>query len=482
MVPQILAGESSVLPGESFEGEQYEECDVDLVSPDGPVLVLFDLEEEKEDEENSYFGFENPGEYQLVRFQQAFGPQPEILAHSFIQMAAVIVKARESEVSEKYALAFPEEEDAEEEEAESNAETEDSPENDEGEPEKREIAPKKTLELSPEMVQVYGQIRASLEAHSKKPPVLQNNSPADIINYAYIFGAETQVLQMTGSQPQQRNQRQPATTSTPIYAIGSLCWNYPAAGRTLLRTDGDRVVAKIGPGLQRKQGTFLSMLAMSSIAENYEIKVQERTFSVADLVRSEKDNCSLDADMSLTLIGLSFYNDCEESWTSQFGESWSIPKIVLAELTRPADQGSSQITDQLLGLACAVRRFENEELLLSGPMLDAKKYLDSYIEFALSAQNDQNLWHPKFFMYKGSSPDVRETLYSSGHIFRFLAFYVPDEKLPDPRLLRSAKALLASLGKIAATPANTERQYEAITTTLHGLSLYTERLKEFIAE
>ncbi|MCL2305813.1 MAG: hypothetical protein FWC43_10765 [Planctomycetaceae bacterium] len=343
--------------------------------------------------------------------------------------------------------------------------------------------PKRTL--SPELVKLREQITEILATNAKKRPLeLQKDSPASVIAYCFAYGADTQVIQVL--QTQQQPGRQPQVASrTPVFAIGALCWNYPSGGKTLLRADGKNIIAKVGPGLQRKPGALLAMLAMSSVAESYEVRVGDVIGSIADLIQAEKAACSADADMSLALIGLSFYCDVEEEWTNEFGEKWSIPKMVDAELLHPADQGTSNITDQLLGLACAVRRFESEGIELTGPMLVAKNWLErgtnndpSFEKFALSVQNEQGLWHPRFFLFKGSTTNPWDSLYSSGHIFRFLAFSLSEEKLTDPLVVRSAKALadLISNPKVANTPATTERQVEALATALHALAIYNERL------
>ena len=360
----------------------------------------------------------------------------------------------------------------------------DAAEEEELEQEKEEVpVAKPRRALSPEAEKLREQITGTLAAGARRPLEVQRDTPASVIAYCFAYGADTQIFQVTQPQPQpasgQRRPQQPqATGRAPIFAIGALCWNYPSGGKTLLRTDGENIIAKVGPGLQRKPGTLLAMLAMSSIAENYEIRVGNTTGTIADLVQAEKVACALDADMSLALIGLSFYCDVEEEWTNDLGEKWSISKIVLAELLRPADQGTSNITDQLLGLACAVRRFENEGVELTGPMLDAKNYLESFEKFAVTAQNEQGLWHPRFFLFKGSTPNQWDALYSSGHIFRFLAFSLPEEKLTDPQVVRSVRALTDLINKVANTPPTTERQVEALATALHAIAIYNMRLGE----
>jgi len=365
-----------------------------------------------------------------------------------------------------------------EEPADDDTETIEPEEQKEEKPEEKP-AQKPKRALSPEIEKFREQLAASLATGAKRQLELQKDSPASVIAYCFAYGADTQVFQISQLQQPasgQRRQPQPAASRAPIYAIGALCWNYPSGGKTLLRPDGKNIIAKVGPGLQRKPGTLLAMLAMSSIADNYEIRVGDTTGSIVDLVQAEKAACATDADMSLALIGLSFYCDCEEEWTNELGEKWSISRMVLAELLHPADQGTSNITDQLLGLACAVRRFESEGIELTGPMLDAKNYLESFEKFALSAQNEQGLWHPRFFLFKGSTQNQWEALYSGGHIFRFLAFSLPDEKLTDPIVVRSARALADLVNKVANTPATTERQMEALATVLHAIAIYNDRL------
>ena len=334
--------------------------------------------------------------------------------------------------------------------------------------------PKRTL--SPELVKLREQITGTLAAGARRPLELYKDTPASVIAYSFAYGTDTPILQVSQTQAATGQRRPPQSQTEKLYAIGALCWNYPCGGKTLLRVNGKDIIAKVGPGLQRKPGTLLAMLAMSSVAEKYEVRAGDTVGTIVDLVLAEKAACSTDADMSLALIGLSFYCDVEEEWTNEFGEKWSIPKMVLAELLHPADQGTSNITDQLLGLACAVRRFENEGIELTGPMLDAKNYLKDFEKFAISAQNEQGLWHPRFFLFKGSTSNPWDALYSGGHIFRFLAFSLSDEKLTDPQVVRSARALTDLINKIAATPPTTERQVEALATALHAIAIYNERL------
>jgi hypothetical protein len=153
--------------------------------------------------------------------------------------------------------------------------------------------------------------------------------------------------------------------------------------------------------------------------------------------------------------------------------------MVTEELNRSIDQGSSDVTDWLLGLTAAVKLYEEEGKAVRGPMTLAKRQLKTYHEFVLSVQNDQYLWHPKFFVYKGTNPDAYETLYSSGHILRWLLLSLSDKELNDPRVVRAVTSLMVTINRIPTNVAAgtlTDRQLEGLAVSLHALSIYNLRV------
>jgi hypothetical protein len=320
-------------------------------------------------------------------------------------------------------------------------------------------------------------IRATLNANSKRIVTTQNNTPGDILLMALAYGADAKVYQQTGNVTDTRNKTTPS--GSYLYSIGTLCWNYPCSGKTLLRSDGKRVYAKVGLGFQHRPAEFLAMLAMSNIMPNYELKVSNGTYSIGHLIASEKAAVSRGSNMSMTLVGLSFYGGAGDQWKNEMGETWSIERIVTEELNRSIDQGSSDVTDWLLGLTAAIKLHEEEGKTIRGPIALARKQLGTYHDFVLSVQNDQYLWHPKFFLFKGSTPDVYETLYSSGHILRWLLLSLSDKELNDPRVVRAVTNLMSAVNKVPTNTAAgtlTDRQLEGLAVSLHALSIYNLRL------
>jgi len=320
-------------------------------------------------------------------------------------------------------------------------------------------------------------IRSALTVNAKRAVTTQNNTPWNVLLMALPYGADAMVYQpIANADPKDKTKQ---AKGNYIYSIGTLCWNYPCAGKTMLRTDGKRVFARVGNGYQHRQGALLAMLAMSNIMPNYELKISGGAYTIEHLVASEMAAVSKGANMSQTLVGLSFYTEPTKTWKNEMGESWTIEKMVTEELNRSIDQGSSDVTDWLLGLTAAVKLYEEEGKALRGPMALAKKQLGTYQEFVLSVQNENSLWHPKFFLYKGTSADAYETLYSSGHILRWLLVSLPDEQLKDPKVVKAVSSLAATVNRIpqnAVAGSMTDRQLEGLAVSLHALAVYNQRV------
>jgi hypothetical protein len=318
-------------------------------------------------------------------------------------------------------------------------------------------------------------IQALLTANTKRGVNTMNNTPHDVMLMTLPYGADAKVYQ---PDPQANPRDRNAPKGTYIYSMGALCWNIPCSGKSLLRTDGNKVIARVGTGYQRQPASFLAMLAMSNIMPNYELKVSGGAYTIAHLIASERMSVSKGMNLSNALIAFSFYGEAKDQWKNEFGETWNVEKMVTEELNRSLDQGTSDVTDWLLGLTSAVRLYESESKPIRGPMALAKKQLGTYRDFILSIQNDHYLWHPKFFLFKGYNPDVYETMYSSGHILRWLVYSLPEKDLQNPQVVRAVMSLAATVNRVPATVSAgslSDKQLEGLAVSLHALAMYYSR-------
>jgi hypothetical protein len=319
-------------------------------------------------------------------------------------------------------------------------------------------------------------IQTALVANTKRGVNTQNHSPHDVMLMALPYGADAKVYQpYPNVDPRDKN----APKGSYIYSMGALCYNIPCNGKTLLRSDGSKIIARVGHGYQQQPATLAAVMAMSNIMPNYEVRLGNNSYTLAHLIASEKLALSKGTNMSMALIAFSFYGESKDQWKNELGETWSIEKMVTSELNRSIDQGTSDVTDWLLGLTAAVKLYESENKQIKGPLALAKKQLQTYHDFVLSIQNDRYLWHPKFFLYKGFNPDAFETMYSGGHILRWLAYSLPDKELKDPRVVRTAMSLTTTVNRVKTeTMANSlsARQLEGLAVSLHALSHYYQRI------
>ena len=318
-------------------------------------------------------------------------------------------------------------------------------------------------------------IEAVLITNTRRGVNTQNHTPNDVLLMALPYGADARVYKPTPNvDPRDKN----APKGEYIYSLGALCWNIPCNGKTLLRTDNSKIIARVGHGYQHRPASFAALMAMSNIMPNYELRVGGNPYTIAHLVASERLAVSKGMNMSMALVAFSFYGESGDQWKNELGEVWNIEKMVTGELNRQIDQGTSDVTDWLLGLTSAVKLYESENKPIRGPLDLAKKQLKIYHEFVVSIQNDRYLWHPKFFLYKGFHPDAFETMYSGGHILRWLAYSMPDKELQDPRIVRAVNSLAMTVNRVKTeTMAKdlSSKQLEGLAVSLHALSLYYQR-------
>jgi len=323
-------------------------------------------------------------------------------------------------------------------------------------------------ELSPEMVTLRDSVRRALALVAKQPLTTRDNTPDEVIQFCLAFGCRTSVGYGSPS-------------GKKVSGIGCLCWNYPCAGYRLLRVTNDRVLARIGYGLQAHPAQFLAVLAQSEVPPDYEIRADEFQGTVADLVESEKLNCQSGTDLSCALIGLDHYLKDEQTWENELGEEWSVERLIREELARSPSLSESDAIDRLMGLSYAVAQRNRRELPLEGEFLRAEQYVGELQDYAFGLQNSDGSWHPSFFARKGTSRDATGTLQSTGRILEWLVFSLSDDRLHDPRVIRSVSYVAKLLGGQSSgwnVASMSTRDLGAVMHAAHALSIYDRRVFE----
>ena len=319
-------------------------------------------------------------------------------------------------------------------------------------------------ELSPAQVALRDQVRRVLAMQQKQAFNTRDNSATEILGYCQGFGCATEVSD--------------GANGKRINGITCLCWGYPCAGFEMLGYSQGRIAAQIGYGSQQHPGEFLAMLAMSRVQPDYPVRVGTDARTVADIVEAEKLACRSSADMSLALIGLSYYVD-EPEWKNDLGEMWSIERILKDEVAQPVVTAPEGGLNRLMGLSYAVARRAKRGQPIDGQFQRAKKYVSDFQEFAMQLQNADGSWGPHFLTAKSTSQDAAAQLRSTGRILEWLAMSLSDQKIEDARIgsaVEYVARLLSSQRYLSNAPALATREIVSMGRALHGLNVYDDRV------
>jgi len=332
--------------------------------------------------------------------------------------------------------------------------------NADAEPEPEPLEP-----LSPALTELRNQVRRSLRPHYAHTFSTQSNTPIEIMAHASAFGGKTEVYSA------RHRQKMPA--------LGLICFGYASGDKEMLRVSGDRVIAAVGHGAQTAPGELLATLARCRVSPSYEITVGKFKGTVGDLIESEMQRLRKDDDNAYRLIGLSYYLSDDPIWQNDAGETWSLPRLVAAEVARKADNGSPATAIRLTALAYAVRLREKREQEMTAEYATAAKYLDRCRDFVYQLQNSDGSFHPHYFANRGTSRDTTGVMQATGHIAEFLVTWNTGERLEDPRLIRTLDYLagmLAASQYARSTPGMPTRDILATRHACRALMLYDRKV------
>jgi hypothetical protein len=264
-----------------------------------------------------------------------------------------------------------------------------------------------------------------------------------------------------------------------INGLGCLCWNFSCAGYKPLLADETSIMPRVGYGFQGYRSQLLAVLGQAAVPDSYELRVGQRRAAVADLVEYEKRTCRSGVAQAHKLIALACYVEDGKTWKNNLGEDWSIERLLREELDRSVARDSCAVTDQMMGLSYAILRRQSSKLPIEGQYARAQGLLDQFVEYALDAQNSDGSWHRSYFAMRGGSRDTVGMLDSTGHIAEWLVCWIADEKLTDPRIVRSVGYLTSALetqlsrwGVASTSP----RDMSAVAHAAHALVIYDRRV------
>ena len=164
-----------------------------------------------------------------------------------------------------------------------------------------------------------------------------------------------------------------------------------------------------------------------------------------------------------------------ESWENESGETFSVPQLVRQVLYQPDESPAYGGTWRLLALSYALKRRQICDEPVNGIYAKVDTYMKRFQDHALSLQNKDGTWHRSFFEYRGNGGSPTDQLYSTGHILRWLVYSLPEERLRDPEMVQSVRALIRLLPNTNNLSDASSREIDARFAALSALVLYDQR-------
>jgi hypothetical protein len=319
--------------------------------------------------------------------------------------------------------------------------------------------------LNAQQSALRNRVQRLLSWYARLPVNTADNTPGEILQFCLACGCDAEV-------------RSGGASGSALNGFGALCYNYPCAGYEMLAASDGAVMARIGYGLQACPGEMIAAMALSGVPADYEIRLDHKENTVADLVEYEKKTCRPGTDLSLKLIGLSYYVADDASWKDQLGETWSVQRVLKEELSRSLALGDCDVTNHLTALTWAIQRRARAGRPLEGPYGQAETELAKFEDTAFRAQNRDGSWPASFLAYRASSRNGEGSLLASGHVLSWLAYRLPDDRLNDPRMVHAVTFVTGVLEQWSSQWNVTDtspREISAVMHSLHALRVYDRR-------
>lgn len=314
--------------------------------------------------------------------------------------------------------------------------------------------------LSPQLITLRKKVRRVLAMYQTRQLNTRDHTPWEVMHALIAYGVYTDI-------------RRDSPTGDKVNAIGWLCWGGQANGQPLITLERGKVHARIGVGVQGHAGQFMGMLAQSTVKPTYEMRVQGKTFTVADLIEQEKLDCQANTELTFKLIGLSYYLPSDATWTSNDGQTWSIPRLIQEEIKQPIRGAACGGTHRLFGLSSSYLMRKKQGLPIDGEYRRAQLYIANYQRHAFGElQNADGSFSTEWFNRRGDRPDLDRRIQTTGHIFEWLAFSLSDQQLREPRTIKTVNYLAGILQD------NPKRDWSIgpLGHALHALVMYDNRV------
>ncbi len=315
--------------------------------------------------------------------------------------------------------------------------------------------------LTSELTALGEKVRKTLATYEPKHLNARDHSCWEVMHGLIAFGPRTEIFR-------------DGPGGQTVNAMGWLCWGARCQGQPLIVLENDHPHALYGVGLEGHGGQYLAMLAQWRVKPSSPMRIGGKDFTVADYIEEEKLTCQAGTELTFKLIAMSHYLPSDAKWTSRFGEEWTIPKLLKAEIEAPVHGAACGGSHRLFAIANAVKERAKRGEPIDGQYARAQKYISDYQRYTLNTlQNPDGSFSTEWFKYpadRTSDPDRK--LQTTGHMLEFMVWSLPDDQLRDPKVIKSVNFLTDLL------MSNPDRAWSIgpLGHALHSLMIYHERM------
>lgn len=218
---------------------------------------------------------------------------------------------------------------------------------------------------------------------------------------------------------------------------------------------------------------FLALMSQSDLPNDYSFKVGQEQITIADMVQNTMKEVNSKEEVTWVLWALQHHLKPDAQWTNQFGEPWSIEKLVQIESAAPVNGAACGGNHRLFALT----RTRDKHLKLGGKLdgvwAQADLKIRQHLELARQLQNSDGSFSSKFYESPGLSNDLNIRFNTTGHTMEFLSIGLPDNRLNEPWVRNAAWVLARELIQ------SRQRQIDCgpLYHSLNSLMIYRERLR-----
>jgi hypothetical protein len=219
---------------------------------------------------------------------------------------------------------------------------------------------------------------------------------------------------------------------------------------------------------------WLAVLSQCDLPRNHPITTRGRTFTLEDMVRYSQWNLFEGKECSWSLIALSVYLTPDARWTARDDSQWSLERIVAMEADHALGEGACGGSHRLIGMAMALNRYREQQpdAELTGGWLAAHEVIEDALVAAQENQQANGEFSTDYFQRPARSNNLNNRIGATGHTLELLAIALPENRLREPWVVRSADLLCSLLKSVEHLDVDCGPLYHAV----HGLALYRQRL------